>query len=80
MTTASVTSKGQITIPVDIRRYLSLNTGDRVEFLIEPDGRVCFMPQTKDVQTLKGLLKKPNKKVTIEAMNAAITHRGAEKK
>ena len=80
MTTASVTSKGQITIPADIRRYLSLNTGDQVEFLIESDGRVCFMPQTKDVQVLKGLLRKPHKKVTIEAMNATITLRGAEKK
>ncbi|MFA6058647.1 MAG: type II toxin-antitoxin system PrlF family antitoxin [Taibaiella sp.] len=79
MTTASITSKGQITIPADIRRYLSLNTGDRIEFLIESDGRVCFMPQTKDVQALKGMLKKPRKKVSIEDMNAAIANRGAQK-
>ena len=79
MATASITSKGQITIPADIRRYLSLNTGDRVEFLIEPDGKVYFMPQTQDVQALKSLLKKPSKKVSIEAMNAAIAKRGAQK-
>ena len=79
MATASITSKGQITIPADIRRYLSLNTGDRVEFLIEPDGKVYFMPQTQDVQALKSLLKKQSKKVSIEAMNAAIAKRGAQK-
>lgn len=79
MTTAKLTSKGQITIPADIRRYLSLNTGDKVEFLIESNGRVCFMPQTQDVQALKGLLKKPRKKVSVEEMNAAIAKRGAQK-
>lgn len=79
MATASITSKGQITIPADIRHHLSLNTGDRIEFLIEPDGKVYFMPQTKDVQALKSLLKKPRKKISIEEMNAVIAKRGAQK-
>ncbi len=79
MAIASITSKGQITIPADIRRHLSLNAGDKVEFLIEPNGKVCFMPQTNDVQALKGLFKKPHKKVSIEAMHEAIAKRGAQK-
>lgn len=80
MITASITSKGQITIPVDIRQYLGLHTGDRIEFLIESDGRVCFMPQNKDIKDLKGLLKKPQKAVSIEEMNAAIVKRGSQKR
>ena len=46
MTTATLTSKGQITIPADVRRALNVQTGDRVEFVqIEP-GRFAFLGLT----------------------------------
>ena len=40
MSTATLTSKGQITIPADVRRLLNVQTGDRVEFVQVEPGRV----------------------------------------
>jgi len=77
MTTATVTSKGQITIPASVREALHVGTGDRVEFVqIEP-GRYEFIAATRSVTELKGMFGKPTKSVSIEEMNAAIAARGA---
>ncbi len=77
MSTATITSKGQTTIPHQIRDYLGLHTGDKLEFSIEENGKVVLRPLTRDVSALKGLLPKPKKKVTIEQMNEAIAKGGA---
>lgn len=79
MTTSKITSKGQTTIPLEIRSYLGLHSGDRLEFLIDEEGRVVIAPLTSDVTELKGMLPKPKKKVSIEDMNWAIKKRGARK-
>ncbi|MGH8426766.1 MAG: AbrB/MazE/SpoVT family DNA-binding domain-containing protein [Gammaproteobacteria bacterium] len=77
MTTASVTSKGQITIPAAVREALHVGTGDRVEFVeIEP-GRYEFVAATRPVSALKGMFGKPAKPVSIKQMNAAIATAGA---
>lgn len=77
MTTATVTSKGQITIPAQIRDALHVGTGDRVEFVqIEP-GRYEFIAATRSITELKGMFGKPGKAVSIEDMNTAIAARGA---
>ena len=75
MSTATVTSKGQITIPADVRRRLGLEAGDRVEF-VEADGGFAIKPANDDVRALKGLLRKPARPVTIDDMNATIRARG----
>jgi len=80
MALATLTSKGQLTIPMQIRVYLGLHVGDKLEFFIEEDGKVTIKPRTFDVKQLKGLLRKPNRKVSIEEMNQAIVKRGAEDK
>jgi antitoxin PrlF len=54
MTLLTVASKGQTTIPGEIRRHLKLKPGDRVEFFVEPDGKVVLMPATVDASELKG--------------------------
>jgi antitoxin PrlF len=77
MVTATLTSKGQTTIPHEIRSYLGLHTGDKVNFLIEEDGRVYIAALTSDVRELKGMLPKPKKVITIEQMKKAIVKRGA---
>lgn len=78
MTTATLTSKGQITIPAPIRSALGIETGDRVEFVqIEP-GRFELVAVTQPVTALKGLVNKPQNPVTIEAMNDAIAAQGAK--
>jgi hypothetical protein len=53
--------------------------GDRIEFLIGPDGKVTLMPTTTDVKKLKGIVGKPDKPVTIGNMNRAIDAEGGKK-
>jgi antitoxin PrlF len=77
MTTATLTTKGQITIPADVRNALKVDAGDRVEFVqIAPD-RFEFVAANRSIIELKGMFGKPNKVVSIEDMNNAIAKRGA---
>ena len=77
MSTATLTVKGQVTIPADVRRRMGLDAGDRIEFVELKDGQYLIMPVIDDVQSLKGMLRKPKKPVGIDDMNAAIRRRGA---
>ena len=72
---SSITSKGQVTIPKDIRDRLKLQTGDKVEFVVDEEGRVELVPITASVTRLKGMLPKPKRTVTLEAMDTAIRAR-----
>ncbi len=76
MTTATLTSKGQITVPVSVRQALGVDTGDRVEFVEVATGRFEFIAANRSVTDLKGMFGKPRRKVSIEQMNAAIARRG----
>ena len=79
MAAATVTSKGQITIPAQVRTTLGIEPGDRVEFVGLEKGQVTMIPATRSVSELKGLFyDKRRKPVTIEAMNAAIARRASE--
>jgi len=78
MTTATLTSKGQITIPLTVRHALGVDAGDRVEFVEVAPGRFEFIAATRPVKALKGMFGKPRKTVTIEAMNAVIASRGTK--
>ena len=77
MSTATLTSKGQITIPADVRRALNVEAGDRVEFVQVEPGRFEVVAATRSVRELKGRFGKPAKAVTIDEMNASIAARGA---
>ena len=77
MTTATLTSKGQITIPADVRHDLKVDAGDRVEFIQIAPGRYEFLAATQNVTELKGMFGKPMKTVSIDAMNKTIAKRGA---
>jgi antitoxin PrlF len=74
--TSKVTTKGQITVPKPIREHLKLVKGDRIEFLIGTNGKVTILPVTADVRTLKGMIAKPAKRVTVADMNQAIEAEG----
>ena len=80
MVTATLTSKGQLTLPKIIRDHLALKAGDRVEFLIGPDESVTVLPATRDVRELKGIINKPEHPVEIENMNAVIEEMGSRKR
>lgn len=78
MTTATMTSKGQITIPALVRVALGVEAGDRVEFVMVEPGRYELVAAAQPVTALKGLVGKPATPVTISEMNAAIAARGAK--
>ncbi len=81
MTVATLTSKGQTTIPKPVREHLKLNPGDKLDFVIESGGRVVIRPAKLDVRELKGLLKRRDGKVlSIDGMNAAIARGAAGKR
>lgn len=80
MAAATVTSKGQITIPAQVRASLGLDTGDRIEFVDIGNGKFAIMAATQSVRDLKGLIRKPAKPISIEDMNLAIEAQGAKAK
>lgn len=78
MLTSTITSKGQITIPKEIRDLLNLRPGDRIDFIVE-NGRIYVQPTDVDVRSLSGLLYKPDRKpVSLEEMDAAIAQGARE--
>jgi antitoxin PrlF len=81
MFAATITSKGQITIPAQIRNALNLGTGDRIAFSETSPGSFAFQPVQKTAVTaLKGMFGKAEKTVSISDMKAAINKRGAAAK
>lgn len=69
---ATITSKGQVTLPIKIRNSLRLKPGDKLDFFVKKDKHIEIVPVKESPLKLKGMLPKPNKAVTIEQMNLAI--------
>jgi antitoxin PrlF len=75
MATAAVTSKGQITIPIEVREDLGLKAHDRIEFVKTEDGKYFIRPKKGSIMNLRGMFKWTGKPVSIEEMDEAIaTH------
>jgi len=73
MPRSRLTSKGQTTIPLQVRERLGLRQGDAIEFVFQADGSVGLRSTKRDVRSLKGLLYRPGMRtVSIEDMNAAV--------
>jgi AbrB family looped-hinge helix DNA binding protein len=72
---ATVTSKGQITIPKEVRDALGLESGDRVEFVASAPGVYEILAASKDVRELKGMIARPRKPVSVEDMRKAVARR-----
>ncbi len=72
MPEAKITSKGQVTIPKEIRETLQVDTGDRVQFLIREDGVVELHPQLVALEDLYGLIEYRGEPATVEEMNRGI--------
>ena len=80
MPIATVTSKGQITIPKDVRDRLGLEAGDRVVFVLESDKDVVLKPAKTDVRELHGMLQRPARRSrSVEEMDEAIARVVKEK-
>ena len=73
MAAATITSKGQITIPAKVRTALGVGSGDRVEFVQTEKGEFTIVPATGSVRELKGLFRgRRSKPVSLAEMDRAI--------
>ena len=80
MSIATLTTKGQVTIPKDIRESLKLHTGDKIEIIVLESGEAIIRPVSKKVDDIFCKLHKPHRKaVSVESMDTAIEERMKEK-
>ncbi len=76
MVAATVTSKGQVTIPKVVRSSLNLHAGDKISFVMHGEGEVILIPVTKSVDEVFGKLHQKNRSaVSVDQMNSAIKRR-----
>ena len=78
MSTATVTSKGQVTIPVDVRRALDLRAGSRLSFVLNQHGGYEIYVQRGSVRDLQGIVRWTGKPVSLEDMDEAIAAGASE--
>jgi len=79
MALATLTSKGQVTIPKAVRDSLGLHTGDKVEFIIIESREALLRPVTKKIDDVFGRLHKPGRKpISIEKMDAIMRQKMQE--
>lgn len=69
---ATVTSKGQVTLPAEARKRLRLGPGSKLEFIVHDDERLEAIPVVESLTSLKGMVPKPKKKLSLEEMDEAI--------
>ena len=78
MSQATLTTKGQITIPKAIREQLELKTGDRVDFIIRDSGEAVIRRVSCTTDEIRGILShRARTPVTVEQMDAAVRQRFA---
>ena len=76
---ALITSKGQVTIPKEVRERLRLRAGHKLRFVVENGDRVVITPLSKRLSELAGILPKPRRAVTLEQMDEGIRRAAAER-
>ena len=72
MSTTTLTSKGQMTLPKAVRDELGLQPGDRLDCLVQPDGTIRLVPVTVRLADLRGILGKPPRRLSPKQLDAAI--------
>lgn len=72
MATATVTSKGQVTIPLEVRKALGISAGATLDFVKMADGHFGIFAATGSVKDLKGIVPRPKTPVSLEEMQKAI--------
>jgi antitoxin PrlF len=80
MPSATMTSKGQITVPKEVRDALHLEAGTKIQFQVTPNGDILLRPKSWDVSRLKGMVKPPpGVHVSIAEMKESIAEGWAHK-
>jgi antitoxin PrlF len=68
---STMTNRGQITIPAEIRERLHLAAGNKIEFMVKGE-QIIMLPINKSIRSLKGILPKPAFVLTCNEMNEVI--------
>jgi len=68
----TLTEKGQVTIPRQVRERLHLRSGHKVEFVVEGEDRAVMRPAGARLSDLAGILGRPKRKITLEEMDEGI--------
>lgn len=77
---ATITSKGQVTVPKNIRDQLNIQAGTQLDFTLNDDGTISVRPLNRTALSIVGILKRPGQKaVTIEQMNDTIAEAASER-
>lgn len=72
MATATLTSKGQVTIPAEVRKRLRLKAGDRIAFVFERDGRLTMQTKRIPFEQVMGILHTPGQRpLSLRGMDRA---------
>jgi antitoxin PrlF len=79
MSTSTVSTKGQVVIPADVRADLGIDAGTRVEFVKTVEGWL-LKPATRPVTALKGMVSARATPATVQEMNRAIRARAARRR
>ena len=79
MATATVTSKGQVTIPVEVRERLGIRAGTRVQFVPRSDGGYDFVAASGSIRDLQGMFAGSGRTATLEEMDQAIGDAAADR-
>jgi antitoxin PrlF len=77
---ATLTSKGQLTLPKEIRDRLGLDTGSVLDFALQPDNTITARAVRPDARRIRGLLKSPHvAALTVDQQREAVGHYLARK-
>ena len=79
MAETRIDEDGHLLLPREVREYLHLNPGDRLNLVIQDNGDVVLRSNLRDIRDLKGILPPTSKRVTIAEMNRAIRLRGSKR-
>jgi AbrB family looped-hinge helix DNA binding protein len=73
---STLSTKGQLVVPKEVRDFLRLRPGDRIDFVVRDDGQVSIRPAVVDVHSLRGMLHRPGRAVvSVEQMKQAVRAR-----
>jgi AbrB family looped-hinge helix DNA binding protein len=78
MPTATITSKGQITIPIELRKALGLDFGDKIDFFEVAKGEFRMSPRTASIRDLEGIIPKLDYVPTLEQLDEDILDAAVE--
>lgn len=76
MNHSALTSKGQVTIPAEIRKALQLHTGDKIGFILD-DGHVILFKKIDNIEAAFGICK-PKHSASLKNIEKAISTRGGK--